>query len=102
MVGCRRQLPQFARPRHPSAPAYSLAAGTPIPGAMEFALPVAGVGFALGWPIEWVIQRFPLGYGTPPSIRRRWLVAGLTALLFALLTVVIGLQARLIPALILT
>jgi len=69
---------------------------------MEFALPVAGVGFALGWPIEWVIQRFPLGHGTPPSIRRRWVVAGMTALLFALLTVVIGLQPRLIPALILT
>ncbi len=69
---------------------------------MEFALPVAGVGFALGWPIEWMIQRFPLGKGTRPSVRRRWLVAAVTAGLFAALTVKIGLHPRLIPALLLT
>jgi leader peptidase (prepilin peptidase)/N-methyltransferase len=69
---------------------------------MEFALPFAGVGFALGWPIEWLIQRFPLGHGTPPSVRRRWIVAGITGALFALLTLQIGLHARLVPALIMT
>jgi leader peptidase (prepilin peptidase)/N-methyltransferase len=69
---------------------------------MEFALPVAGVGFALGWPIEWLIQRFPLGKGTRPSVRRRWIVAAVTAVLFAALTARIGLHPRLIPALLLT
>jgi leader peptidase (prepilin peptidase)/N-methyltransferase len=69
---------------------------------MELALPVAGVGFALGWPIEWLIQRFPLGHGTPPSVRRRWTLAAVTGALFAMLTVEIGIHARLIPALILT
>ena len=69
---------------------------------MEFALPVAGVGFALGWPIEWVIQRFPLGKGTMPSVRRRWVVAAVTAALFAAMAVKIGLHPRLVPALLLT
>jgi leader peptidase (prepilin peptidase)/N-methyltransferase len=46
---------------------------------MEFVLPLAGAGFALGWPI-----------------------AGVTALLFAAVTVRIGFQARLAPALLLT
>jgi leader peptidase (prepilin peptidase)/N-methyltransferase len=69
---------------------------------MEFALPLAGVGFALGWPIEWTIQRFPLGKGTRPSVRRRWVVAAVTAALFAALTIKIGLHPRLVPALILT
>jgi leader peptidase (prepilin peptidase)/N-methyltransferase len=69
---------------------------------MEFALPLAGVGFALGWPIEWTIQRFPLGKGTRPSVRRRWAVAAVTAALFAALTIKIGLHPRLLPALILT
>ena len=36
---------------------------------MEFVLPFAGAGFALGWPMEWVIQRFPTGKGTAPSVR---------------------------------
>jgi leader peptidase (prepilin peptidase)/N-methyltransferase len=67
---------------------------------MEFAVPV--VGFALGWPIEWLIQRFPLGEGTPPSVRRRWLVAGLMAGLFAALTWQIGIEPQLAPALLLT
>ena len=69
---------------------------------MEFALPLAGIGFALGWPIEWTIQRFPLGKGTSPSVRRRWVVAAITAALFAALTISIGLHPRLVPALILT
>jgi leader peptidase (prepilin peptidase)/N-methyltransferase len=69
---------------------------------MEFALPFAGVGFALGWPIEWLIQRFPLGLGTPPSARRRLVVATLTAGLFAALTLKIGFEPRLAPALLLT
>jgi leader peptidase (prepilin peptidase) / N-methyltransferase len=67
---------------------------------MEFAVPV--VGFALGWPIEWLIQRFPLGEGTPPSVRRRWLMAGLMAGLFAALTLQIGIEPQLAPALLLT
>ncbi len=69
---------------------------------MEFALPFAGVGFALGWPIEWLIQRFPLGEGTPPSVRRKMIVATLTAGLFAAMTLKIGFQPRLAPALLLT
>jgi leader peptidase (prepilin peptidase)/N-methyltransferase len=69
---------------------------------MEFVLPLAGAGFALGWPIEWLIQRFPKGEGTAPSSRRRWIVAGVTALLFAAVTVRIGFHARLAPALLLT
>jgi leader peptidase (prepilin peptidase) / N-methyltransferase len=69
---------------------------------MEFALPFAGVGFALGWPIEWLIQRFPLGVGTPPSMRRKLFVATLTAGLFAALTLQIGFEPRLAPALLLT
>ncbi|HWH65810.1 MAG TPA: hypothetical protein VNS99_06900, partial [Gaiellales bacterium] len=67
---------------------------------MEFAVPM--VGFALGWPIEWLIQRFPLGEGTAPSVRRRWLMAGLTAGLFAALTWQIGIEPQLAPALLLT
>jgi leader peptidase (prepilin peptidase)/N-methyltransferase len=69
---------------------------------MEFALPFAGVGFALGWPIEWLIQRFPVGEGTPPSLRRKMIVATLTAGLFAAITLKIGFQPRLAPALLLT
>lgn len=69
---------------------------------MELVVPFAGVGFALGWPIEWLIQRFPLGEGTPPSMRRRLIVAAVTAALFAALTLEIGLEPRLIPALLLT
>lgn len=69
---------------------------------MELVVPLAGFGFALGWPIEWLIQRFPLGEGTAPSMRRRLVVAAVTAGLFAALTFQIGLEARLIPALLLT
>ena len=69
---------------------------------MELALPFAGIGFALGWPIEWLVQRFPLGVGTPPSRRRMLIVASLTAGLFAALTLRIGFEARLAPALLLT
>ena len=69
---------------------------------MEFVLPLAGAGFALGWPMEWIIQRFPSGEGTAPSARRRWIVAAVTAALFAALTVHIGLHPRLAPALLLT
>jgi len=69
---------------------------------METVLPLAGAGFALGWPMEWVIQRFPTGEGTAPSTRRRWLVAAVTAALFAALTIRIGLHPRLAPALLLT
>jgi prepilin signal peptidase PulO-like enzyme (type II secretory pathway) len=69
---------------------------------MEIALPLAGAGFALGWPMEWVIQRFPTGTGTAPSARRKWVVAGVTAALFAVLAYHIGLQPRLVPALLLT
>jgi leader peptidase (prepilin peptidase) / N-methyltransferase len=69
---------------------------------METVLPLAGAGFALGWPMEWVIQRFPSGEGTAPSARRRWIVAAITAALFAALTVRIGFHPRLAPALLLT
>jgi leader peptidase (prepilin peptidase) / N-methyltransferase len=69
---------------------------------MEFVVPFAGVGFALGWPIEWLVQRFPVGEGTPPSRRRKLFVATLTAGLFAALTLQIGLEPRLAPALLLT
>jgi leader peptidase (prepilin peptidase)/N-methyltransferase len=69
---------------------------------MEFVLPLAGAGFALGWPIEWLIQRFPKPDGTAPSSRRRWIVAAVTAALFAAVTIKIGFQARLAPALLLT
>lgn len=69
---------------------------------METVLPLAGAGFALGWPMEWVIQRFPTGEGTAPSAHRKWVVAGVTAALFAALAYHIGLQPRLVPALLLT
>jgi leader peptidase (prepilin peptidase) / N-methyltransferase len=69
---------------------------------MEAVLPLAGIGFALGWPIEWLVQRFPLGQGTAPSTRRRWVAAGLTAGLFAALALQIGFEAQLVPALVLT
>ena len=69
---------------------------------MEIALPLAGAGFALGWPMEWLIQRFPIGKGTAPSSRRKWVVAGVTAALFAALAYHIGLHPRLVPALLLT
>jgi leader peptidase (prepilin peptidase) / N-methyltransferase len=69
---------------------------------METVLPLAGIGFALGWPIEWLVQRFPVGEGTAPSLRRRLVVAVLTAGLFAALALRIGLHPRLVPALLLT
>jgi len=69
---------------------------------MELVVPLAGMGFALGWPIEWVVQRFPLGEGTPPSTRRKIVVAAVTACLFAALALKIGLEPRLAPALLLT
>jgi leader peptidase (prepilin peptidase) / N-methyltransferase len=69
---------------------------------METALPLAGVGFALGWPLELLIQRFPKGEGSAPSSRRRWVVAGVTALLFAALAFRIGLHPQLAPALLIT
>lgn len=69
---------------------------------MEAVLPLAGFGFALGWPLEWVIQRFPRGTGTAPSSRRRWIVAAITAALFALEAVSIGIVPELLPALLLT
>jgi leader peptidase (prepilin peptidase) / N-methyltransferase len=69
---------------------------------METVLPLAGAGFALGWPIEWLIQRFPKGEGSAPSSRRRWLVAAATATLFAAVALKIGLHPRLAPALLLT
>jgi prepilin signal peptidase PulO-like enzyme (type II secretory pathway) len=69
---------------------------------MEIALPLAGAGFALGWPMDWLIQRFPVGKGTAPSSRRKWVVAGVTAALFAALAYHIGLHPRLVPALLLT
>jgi leader peptidase (prepilin peptidase)/N-methyltransferase len=64
---------------------------------MEAVLPLAGIGFALGWPIEWLVQRFPLGQGTAPSTRRRWIAAALTAGLFAALALQIGFEAQLVP-----
>jgi prepilin signal peptidase PulO-like enzyme (type II secretory pathway) len=69
---------------------------------MEAVLPLAGFGFALGWPLEWVIQRFPQGVGTAPSSRRRWIVAAITAALFALEAISIGFVPELLPALLLT
>jgi leader peptidase (prepilin peptidase)/N-methyltransferase len=69
---------------------------------METVIPFAGVGFVLGWPLERMIQRFPLGEGTAPSAGRRWVVAAITAVLFALEAVVIGLEPALAPALLLT
>ena len=69
---------------------------------MEAVLPLAGVGFALGWPLEWLIQRFPRPEGSAPSVRRRWVVAALTAAIFAALTIQIGLEPELVPALLLT
>ena len=70
--------------------------------SMEIALPLAGAGFVLGWPMEWLIQRFPIGKGTAPSARRKLVVAGVTAALFAALAYHIGLHPRLVPALLLT
>jgi leader peptidase (prepilin peptidase)/N-methyltransferase len=69
---------------------------------METALVLAPLGLALGWPLEWVIQRFPLGEGTAPSRARALAVAALTALLFAALGLKIGPEPRLLPALLLT
>jgi leader peptidase (prepilin peptidase)/N-methyltransferase len=66
---------------------------------METVIPLAGAGFALGWPIEWLIQRFPAGEGSPASSRRRWLVAAATAGLFAAVAFRIGLHPQLVPAL---
>jgi prepilin signal peptidase PulO-like enzyme (type II secretory pathway) len=69
---------------------------------METFLPVATFGFALGWPLELVIQRFPKPEGTSPSARRRWIVCIVTAVLFAALALQIGINAELAPALLLT
>ncbi len=69
---------------------------------METALPLAGVGFALGWPLEMLIQRFPKGEGSAPSSRRRWVVAAITAVLFAALALRIGFHPQLAPALLIT
>ena len=52
--------------------------------------------------MEWLIQRFPTGKGTAPSARRKWVVAGVTAAVFAALAYHIGLHPRLVPALLLT
>ena len=49
-----------------------------------------------------MIQRFPQGVGTAPSSRRRWIVAAITALLFALEAISIGIVPELLPALLLT
>ena len=70
--------------------------------AMESVLPLAGAGFALGWPLEWVIQQFPRSSGTAPSSRRRLIVALITAVLFAVEAVAIGITPELLPALLLT
>lgn len=71
---------------------------------MDAALPslLASLGFALGWPLEWVVQQFPHGTGTPASRRRRLAIACVTALAFALVAWRIGLEPRLLPALLLT
>jgi leader peptidase (prepilin peptidase) / N-methyltransferase len=69
---------------------------------MESVLPLAGAGFALGWPLEWVIQQFPRSSGTAPSSRRRLIVALITAALFAVEAVAIGITPELLPALLLT
>jgi len=69
---------------------------------MQTALPLAGIGFVLGWPLELLIQRFPKGEGTAPSSRRRWIVAVVTALLFAAVAFRIGFHPQLVPALLLT
>ncbi len=78
----RRSRSRPARGWQPTVPP----AFAPITSHMEFVLPLAGAGFALGWPIEWLIQRFPKGEGTAPSSRRRWIVAAVTAALFAAVT----------------
>src|SRR5262249_31646058 len=95
---CRRR----SRSRPPSGAIYSPGRPPPIDHLMESVLPLAGFGFALGWPLEWVIQRFPRGTGTAPSSRRRWIVAAITAALFALEAVSIGFVPELLPALLLT
>jgi leader peptidase (prepilin peptidase)/N-methyltransferase len=64
-------------------------------------LPAAGLGLALAWPLEWVIQRFPLGTGTAASRARLVAVAIVTAALFAALAWRIGAEPRLVPALLL-
>jgi leader peptidase (prepilin peptidase)/N-methyltransferase len=68
---------------------------------MEAALPLAGLGLALGWPLEWVVQRFPLGTGTPASRARLAALAAATAAVFAALALAIGPEPRLLPALLL-
>ena len=56
--------------------------------AWRLVLPLAGAGFALGWPIEWLIQRFPHGGGhRPVDARRSGSWPAITAALFAALTV---------------
>jgi prepilin signal peptidase PulO-like enzyme (type II secretory pathway) len=69
---------------------------------METLLPVATFGFAMGWPLELLIQRFPAPEGTAPSSRRRWIVCAITAALFAALAYQIGFNPELAPALLLT
>jgi leader peptidase (prepilin peptidase)/N-methyltransferase len=60
------------------------------------------VGFGLGWPMEWLIQRYPRRLRSPPSARRRLVLATVTALLVAALALRIGFEPRLAPALLLT
>jgi leader peptidase (prepilin peptidase) / N-methyltransferase len=69
---------------------------------METLLPVATVGFVMGWPLEMVIQRFPKPGGTAPSARRRWIVCAVTCLCFAALVLQLGFERQLAPALLLT
>lgn len=67
-----------------------------------FLLPVATIGFVMGWPMELLIQKFPMPNGTAPSSQRRWVVCIITALLFAALAASIGINRELAPALVLT
>jgi leader peptidase (prepilin peptidase) / N-methyltransferase len=69
---------------------------------MDTLLPLATFGFALGWPLEMMIQRFPKPDGTAPSSRRRWIVCFVTAALFAALALSYGKTPELVPALVLT
>jgi leader peptidase (prepilin peptidase) / N-methyltransferase len=65
-------------------------------------LPFAGMGFVLGWPLEMLVQKFPLGKGTAPSTTRRLTLCALMAILFGLEVAEIGLVPELAPALLLT
>jgi leader peptidase (prepilin peptidase) / N-methyltransferase len=63
---------------------------------------LAASGFALGWPLERLVQQFPRGTGSPPSARRRLVLAVMTALAFALVAWRTGFEPRLGAALLLT